>query len=91
VILSVAYVGAGTKSIIGPVLINFLLAMGSEDMNEARLRFWALKITDYNDFVMKYDHPFSAEPSQVWEDIDKIGWFYNGKGFLCTDNLQTLN
>jgi hypothetical protein len=72
------------------LLMRMYLAMGSEDMNKARLRFLALKITDYDDFVRRYGPPFSAEPSQVWEDLDKIGWFYNGLGLLVHKELADI-
>jgi len=72
------------------LLMRMYLAMGSEDMKKARLRFLALKIRDYNDFVKKYGPPFSAEPSQVWEDIDKIGWFFDTVGLLVHRELANI-
>ena len=63
-------------------LMRMYLEMGSEDMRKARLRIFDLKIGDYDDFVKKYGPLFSAEPSQIWEDIDKTGWFYSGIGLL---------
>ena len=68
------------------LFMRLYLTWGSEDMKKASGRFLALKIKDYDDFVKKYGPPFSAEPererSQVWEDIDRIGWFFNGIGLL---------
>jgi xanthosine utilization system XapX-like protein len=72
------------------LLMRMYLAMGSEDMNKARLRFLALKITTYDDFKEKYGPPFSAEPSQEWIDLDKIGWFYNGLGLLVHRQLASV-
>jgi xanthosine utilization system XapX-like protein len=72
------------------MVMRMYLAMGSEEMEKARLRFLALKIVDYDDFVKKYGPPFSAEPLQVWEDIDKIGWFYNGLGLLAHRGLANI-
>jgi hypothetical protein len=72
------------------LLMRMYLAMGSEDMNKARLRFLALKITNYDDFKEKYGPPFSAEPSQEWIDLDKIGWFYNGLGLLVHRQLASV-
>jgi len=55
-------------------------------MKKATGRFLALKIKDYDDFVKKYGPIISAEPererSQICEDIDRIGWFFNGIGLL---------
>ena len=67
------------------------LEMGSESMRKARLTTLALEIGDYDDFVKKYGPIFSAEPSQVWEDIDRTGWFSLGLVFLCIENSLTLD
>jgi len=66
------------------LFMRLYLTWGSEDMKKATGRFLALKIKDYDDFVKKYGPVISAEPerSQVWEDIDRIGWFFNGIGLL---------
>jgi len=68
------------------LFMRLYLTWGSEDMKKAFGRFMALKIKDYDDFVKKYGPIISAEPererSQVWEDIDRIGWFFNGIGLL---------
>jgi len=72
------------------LVMRMYLAMGSEDMKKARLRFLALKIGDYDGFVKKYGPPFSAEPSQIWEDIDKIGWFFNAVGLLVHRELANV-
>jgi len=63
-------------------LMRMYLEMGSEGMRKTRLRIFDLEIGDYDDFVKKYGPVFSAEPSQVWEDIDRTGWFYTGIGLL---------
>jgi len=66
------------------LLMNLYLTWGSEDMKKAHGRFMALETKDYNDFVRKCGPVFSVEPerSQAWLDIDRIGWFFNGVGFL---------
>ena len=66
------------------LLMNLYLTWGSEDMKRAVGRFLALEIKDYDDFVKKYGPVVSVEPerSQAWLDIDRIGWFFNGIGFL---------
>jgi len=66
------------------LLMRLYLTWGSEDMKKAFGRFMALKIKDYDDFVKNYGPLFPAERerSQAWEDIDRIGWFFNGIGFL---------
>jgi len=72
------------------LLMRMYLTLGSEDMKKARLRFLALKIKDYDDFVKKYGPVFSAEPSQVWEDIDRIGWFFDAVGLLVHRKLVDI-
>jgi len=68
------------------LFMRLYLTWGSEDMKKATGRFLALKIKDYDDFVKKHGPIISAEPeherSQIWEDIDRIGWFFNGIGLL---------
>lgn len=63
---------------------------GSEDINKAHRKFLALKFKDYDDFVKKYG-PIAgseeAESSQIWCDIDRIGWFFNQMGFLVKEKL----
>jgi len=59
---------------------------GSKDMKKSVDRLLALKIKDYDDFVNKYGPLVSADPeherSQISEDIDRVGWFYNGMSLL---------
>jgi len=68
------------------LFMRLYLTWGSKDMKKASGRFLALKVKDYDDFVKKYGPVISAEPererSQVWEDIDRIGWFFDGIGLL---------
>jgi len=73
-----------TKTRQMDLLMDLYLAWGSEDMKRTVGRFLALEIKDYDDFVKKYGPVVSVEPerSQAWLDIDRIGWFFNGIGFL---------
>jgi hypothetical protein len=65
---------------------------GSEDFNKAHRRFLALKVEDYDGFVKKYGPVASeeAEPSQIWTDIDRIGWFFNMMGFLVKEKIVNI-
>jgi len=66
------------------LLMNLYLTWGSEDMKRATGRFLAIEVKDYDDFVEKHGPMVTLEPerSQIWNDIDRIGWFFNGIGFL---------
>jgi hypothetical protein len=65
---------------------------GSEDMNKAHRRFLAIKVEDYDSFVKKYGSVASeeSEPSQIWTDIDRIGWFFNLMGFLVEERIVNI-
>jgi hypothetical protein len=66
------------------LLMDLYLSWDTEDMKKATGRFLGLEIENYNDFVKKHGPVVSVEPerSQIWNDIDRIGWFFNGAGFL---------
>jgi len=64
------------------LLINLYSTWGSDDMKKAFGKVAGLEIKDYNDFVKSYGSFSSVGRSPVWVDIDKIGWFFNGIGFL---------
>ncbi len=66
------------------LLMDLYLSWGTEDMKKAYGRFLGVEIKDYDDFVKKHGPIASVEPerSQIWNDIDRIGWFFNGTGFL---------
>ena len=62
---------------------------GSEDINKAHRGVAVIKVEDYDGFVKKYGPPGSeeTEPSQIWTDIDRIGWFFNLMGFLVREKI----
>jgi len=66
------------------LLMDLYLYWGTEDMKKAFGRFLGAEIKDYNDFVKKHGPMVSIYPErpQIWTDIDRIGWFFNGIGFL---------
>jgi hypothetical protein len=68
--------------------MRFYSIWGSEDINKAHRRLNVIKVKDYDSFVKKHGPmPGSeeAEPSQIWSDIDRIGWFFNVMGFLVKE------
>jgi hypothetical protein len=58
---------------------------GSEDMLNAHRRFMLLKVENYDSFVK--EHGQVTEISQIYNDIDRIGWFFNLMGFLVKDKI----
>jgi len=72
------------------LLMDLYLTWGSEDMKKAHGRFLALEIKDNDSFVKKYGAINSPERSPVWVDIDRIGWFLNGVGFLVYEKFVNI-
>ena len=62
---------------------------GREDVLKAHRRLMALKVEDYDSFVKKYGPIASEEiePPQIYNDIDRIGWFFNVMGFLVNEKI----
>jgi hypothetical protein len=61
---------------------------GSEDMLNAHRRFMVLKVEDYDSFVK--EHGPVTEISQLYTDIDRIGWFFNLVGFLVKEKIVNI-
>jgi hypothetical protein len=59
------------------LLMRLYLTWGSEDMKKSFQNFLAMEFKDWDDFKKKY-----GRPSQAFIDLDKVGWFFNGLGFL---------
>jgi len=74
------------------LFMRFYEIWGSESMNKAHRRFLDIKVEDYEGFVKKYGPPSSekTEPSQIWTDIDRIGWFFNLMGFLEREKIVNI-
>jgi len=67
------------------LLMRIYLTWGSEDMKKALQDVFALEFKDYDDFMKKY-----GLGSQAWVDIDKVGWFMNGIGFLVHEKFVSI-
>jgi hypothetical protein len=61
---------------------------GSEDMLNAHRRFMVLKVENYDSFVK--EHGSVTEISQLYTDIDRIGWFFNLMGFLVKEKIVNI-
>jgi len=58
---------------------------GSRDMLNAHRRFMVIKVENYDNFVKK--HGPVTKPSQLYTDVDQIGWFFNLMGFLVREKI----
>jgi len=67
------------------LLMRIYLTWGSEDMKKALQDVFALKFEDYDDFIKKY-----GLSSRAWVDVDKVGWFMNGLGFLVHEGFVNI-
>ena len=61
---------------------------GNRDMLNAHRRFFGLKIEDYDSLVK--EHGQLSESSQLYGDIDQIGWFFNLMGFLVKEKIVNI-
>jgi len=67
------------------LLMRIYLTWGSEDMKKALQTVFALEFKDYDDFIKKY-----GPSSRAWVDVDKVGWFLNGLGFLVHEGFVNI-
>jgi hypothetical protein len=67
------------------LLMRLYLTWDSEDMKKALQDVFALEFEDYGDFMKKY-----GLGSQAWVDVDKVGWFLNGIGFLVHEGFVNI-
>jgi len=67
------------------LLMRLYLTWGSEDMKKALQDVFALEFENYDDFMKKY-----GLGSQAWVDVDKVGWFINGIGFLVHEGFVNI-
>ena len=67
------------------LLMRIYLTWGSEDMKKALQDVFALEFEDYDDFIKKY-----GLSSRAWVDVDKVGWFMNGLGFLVHEGFVNI-
>lgn len=64
------------------LMMRLYLTWGSEEYKKGFGPFVGLEIKDYDSFVKKYGSLTSPEHSQIWTDIDRYTWFFNGIGYL---------
>jgi hypothetical protein len=61
---------------------------GSRDFLDAHRRFMTIKVEDYDSFVEK--HGPVTDSSQLYTDIDQVGWFFNLMGFLVKERIVNI-
>lgn len=64
------------------VMMRLYLTWGSDDMKRSLGRVLGLDPKDYATFSKEHGSIASANRSPIWLDIDKVGWFLNGLGFM---------
>lgn len=64
---------------------------GSEDMKRAFGKVVALKPMDYDTFCSVHGSIASPNRSPIWTDIDRVGWFMNGLGFMVHRRFVSID
>jgi hypothetical protein len=64
------------------IIMRVYMAWGSEDMKRALSKVIALKPQDYETFSREHGSIASPSRAPIWVDIDRVGWFMNGLGFM---------
>jgi hypothetical protein len=65
--------------------------MSSEDMKRAFSKVVALKPQDYDTFCRVRGSIASPNRSPIWTDIDRVGWFMNGLGFMVHRRFVSID
>jgi hypothetical protein len=61
---------------------------GSRDFLDAHRRFMTIKVKDYESFVK--EHGPVTDTTELYTDIDQVGWFFNLMGFLVKENIVNI-
>ena len=64
------------------IVMRLYMTWGSEDMKRAFSKVVALKPENYETFSREHGSIASPNRSPIWTDIDRVGWFMNGLGFM---------
>lgn len=71
------------------LVMRLYLAWGEESMKNAFARVLAVEVTTNEEFVKKHGSMVDSNREQIWTDIDRVGWFVNGYGFLVYKGLAS--
>ena len=72
------------------IVMRLYLTWGSEDMKRSLAKVVALKVQDYETFTKEHGSVASPSRSPIWTDIDRVGWFLNGLGFIVHRRLVSI-
>jgi hypothetical protein len=64
------------------IVMRVYMTWGSEDMKRAFSKVVALQPQNYETFSRDHGSIASPNRSPIWTDIDRVGWFLNGLGFM---------
>ena len=73
------------------IVMRLYMTWGSEDMKRAFSKVVALKQQDYEAFSREHGSIASPNRSPIWTDIDRVGWFMNGLGFIVHRRFVSID
>jgi len=73
------------------IIMRLYMTWGSEEMKRAFSKVVALKPQDYETFSREHGSIASPNRSPIWTDIDKVGWFMNGLGFMVHRRFVSID
>ncbi|HEX9906908.1 MAG TPA: hypothetical protein VGB78_00370 [Thermoplasmata archaeon] len=73
------------------IVMRLYMTWGSEDMKRSFGKVVGLKIKDYESFSKEHGSIASPSRSPIWTDIDRVGWFMNGLGFMVHRKFASLS
>jgi len=73
------------------IVMRLYVTWGSEDMKRAFSKVVALKPQDYETFCREHGSIASPNRSPIWTDIDRVGWFMNGLGFMVHRRFVSID
>jgi hypothetical protein len=73
------------------IVMRLYVTWGSDDMKRAFSKVVALKPQDYETFCREHGSIASPNRSPIWTDIDRVGWFMNGLGFMVHRRFVSID
>jgi hypothetical protein len=73
------------------IVMRLYVTWGSDDMKRAFSKVVALKPQDYETFCREHGSIASPNRFPIWTDIDRVGWFMNGLGFMVHRRFVSID